>query len=148
MRGWAPAPPFGFLHPCCPQAQRTAVPPSPTVPSVTAVLGAGKPRELAFTGVEGSVEVQLAQQTHARWVSALPFPFSPFPGSSPCPLPRLQEVSWCPQSLVCAPVFTEESASGESDLRSKKILYPHVSHKEHGSAPGTDWNLQGCHGIF
>lgn len=70
--------------------------PSPPVPSVTAVLGAGKPRVLAFTGVEGSVEVQLAQQTPARWVSPLPLSFSPFPDSCPCPSPRLQEASWRP----------------------------------------------------
>lgn len=146
-RGWAPALPSGILRPRCPQAQRAAMPPQPPHP-VTAVLGAGKPRALAFTGVEGSVEVRLAQQIPARWVSPLPLPFSPFPDSSPCPLPPLQGVSCCPQSLTCAAIFMEEPVSGEMDLRSKKILHPHVSHKEHGSAPGADWNPQGCPGIF
>lgn len=117
-----PAPASGSLRPRCPQAQRAAVP-LPPVPSVTAVLGAG-PRVLAFTGSRGQFS------WHSRPLPAgsphSPLSFSPFPDSCPVLTPTPGGLL---ASLVtkCAPVFTEESASGESDLRPKKILHPHVS---------------------
>ena len=112
------------------------------------------PRDSCF----GSREAQGACLHGGRGVSGswagpadpcpLGLPFCPFPDSSPCPLPPLQGVSCCPQSLTCTAIFMEDPVSREMDLRSKKILYPHVSHKEHWSAPGADWNPQGCHGVF
>ena len=112
------------------------------------------PRDSCF----GSREAQGACLHGGRGVSGswagpadpcpLGLPFFPFPDSSPCPLPPLQGVSCCPQSLTCTAIFMEDPVSREMDLRSKKILYPHVSHKEHWSAPGADWNPQGCHGVF